>query len=121
MTDSILLTIKRMLGYDVEYNPENPFDLQIIIHINANLAILTQVGVGPTAGFKITGDSETWSDFLVGTYDEYNELVKEFVYLKTKLVFDPPSSAAAIETFKEVAKQDLWRIREKAEGVFAND
>lgn len=121
MTDSILLTIKRMLGYDAEYSPANPFDVEIIIHINSNLAILTQVGVGPTAGFKITGDSETWSDFLIGRYDEYNELIKEFVYLKTKLVFDPPSSSAAIETFKEVAKQDLWRIREKAEGALAND
>ena len=121
MTDSILLTIKRMLGYDAEYSPENPFDLEILIHINANLAILTQVGVGPDAGFKITGDSETWSDFLVGEYDEYNELVKEFVYLKTKLIFDPPSSSAAIETFNEAAKQDLWRIREKAEGALVND
>ena len=114
---SILLDIKKQLGYDETFDPNSPFDSEIIMHINASLSKLTQVGVGPKAGFRVTDAAQKWSDFLTGPYDETNTMVHEYVFCKTKLVFDPPASAAAVESLKATAKEDIWRIREKAEGA----
>lgn len=115
---SILKDIKKQLGYNEPYNTEDPapYDCEIIMHINAQLSILRQIGVGPDKGFRITGEAQTWEDFLVGTYDEMNDLVHEFVFLKVKLIFDPPPSSFACEAMKQQADEDFWRIREKAEG-----
>lgn len=115
---SILKDIKKQLGYNEPYNTQDPapYDCEIIMHINAQLSTLRQVGVGPKSGFRITGEDQTWEDFLVGEYDEMNDLVPEFVFLKVKLVFDPPSSSFACEAMKQQADEALWRIREKAEG-----
>lgn len=114
---SILLDIKKQLGYDESFDPESPFDSEIIMHINASLSKLTQVGVGPKAGFRVTDASQKWSDFLTGPYDETNTMAQEYVFCKTKLAFDPPASSAAVESLKALAEEDIWRIREKAEGA----
>lgn len=114
---SILLDIKKQLGYDETFDPESPFDSEIIMHINASLSKLTQVGVGPKAGFRVTDASQKWSDFLTGPYDETNTMVQEYVFCKTKLAFDPPASSAAVESLKSLADEDIWRIHEKAEGT----
>lgn len=115
---SILKDIKKQLGYNEPYNAEDPapYDCEIIMHINAQLSTLRQVGVGPKNGFRITGETQTWEDFLVGEHDEMNDLVPEFVFLKVKLIFDPPPSSFAMEAMKEQAKEDFWRIQELAEG-----
>lgn len=115
---SILKDIKKQLGYNEPYNTEDPapYDCEIIMHINAQLSTLRQVGVGPKNGFRITGETQTWEDFLVGKHDEMNDLVPEFVFLKVKLVFDPPPSSFAMEAMKEQTKEDFWRIQELAEG-----
>ena len=114
---SILLDIKEQLGYDESYSPDSPFDSEILMHINACLARLAQVGVGPANGYRITGTTEKWSDFLIGQYDELNTMVQEYVYIKSKLAFDPPASATAVESLKALADEDIWRIHEKAEGT----
>ena len=114
---SILLDIKKQLGYDETFDPESPFDSEIIMHINASLSKLTQVGVGPKVGFRVTDSSQKWSDFLTGPYDEMNTMVQEYVFCKTKLAFDPPASSAAVESLKSLADEDIWRIHEKAEGT----
>lgn len=114
---SILLDIKKQLGYDETFDPESPFDSEIIMHINASLSKLTQVGVGPASGFRVTDSSQKWSDFLTGLYDEMNTMVQEYVFCKTKLAFDPPASSAAVESLKSLADEDIWRIHEKAEGT----
>lgn len=115
---SILKDIKKQLGYNEPYNTEDPapYDCEIIMHINAQLSTLRQVGVGPKNGFRIIGEAQTWEDFLAGEHDEMNDLVPEFVFLKVKLVFDPPPSSFAMEAMKEQAKEDFWRIQELAEG-----
>lgn len=115
---SILKDIKKQLGYNEPYNTEDPapYDCEIIMHINAQLSTLRQVGVGPKNGFRITGETQTWEDFLVGEHDEMNDLVPEFVFLKVKLIFDPPPSSFGMEAMKEQAKEDFWRIQELAEG-----
>ena len=110
MENSILVSIKKMLGIAKDYTH---FDPDIIMHINTILAVLTQVGVGPAKGFRIEDDSATWNDFLS---DAVNlEDVKTFMYLRVKLLFDPPLSTAVSEIIKQQAEELLWRISISAE------
>lgn len=97
MNDSILTTILLLLGYkesqlDDSYNPD------IIIHINSVFMILNQLGVGPSTPFKITGTTEEWSDFLTDSQDL--ESVKSYIYLKVKMIFDPPTTSIVSDAMK---------------------
>lgn len=109
MNDSILTTIKEMLGIAEEYAH---FDSTIIRHINSAFMTLHQLGVGPK-GFKILSDEQTWYDFL-GESDDL-EAVITYVYEKVKLNFDPPSSAFVMEAMKEQSREDEWRLNAQAE------
>lgn len=102
--DSILTSIKQLLGPSAE---DTHFDPDIIMHINTVLAILTQVGVGPKAGFAITDATATWTDFAGD--DPRLSFVKTYVYLKVKLVFDPPLSSAVLQAMKESISELEWR------------
>ena len=108
--DSILTSIKKLLGMDADYTA---FDTDVIIHINSALAILFQLGVGPDKGFRIRDDSATWQDF-VGD-DARLDDVKDYVYLKVKLLFDPPSSSAAIQSTESLISEIEWRLNVAAE------
>lgn len=101
---SILKSIKKMLGIQLE---ENAFDNDIIIHINSVLASLVQMGIGPEEGYSIYSESETWSDFL--NDDKRLESVKTYVYLKVRIVFDPPASSTILEAFKQQIAEFEWR------------
>ena len=103
--DSILQSIKKLLGMGASYEA---FDADIIMHINTAFAVLKQLGVGPPNGFSITDDSAVWSDYT--TDGVFNEAVKTYIYLKVKLIFDPPSSGAAVETIQEVIKELEFRL-----------
>lgn len=105
MEDSILKSIKSMLGPDSEH-PE--FDTDIIIHINTALATLTQIGVGRSKGYRITGYTETWSDFLGDAEDL--DSAKTYVYCKVKMVFDPPANSTLATAMKEVCNEIEWRL-----------
>lgn len=108
--DSILTSIKKMLGIAEEYTP---FDIDIILHINSVFMILNQLGVGPAAGFRIEDDSATWSDFTEDKLDV--EAVKSYIYLKVRLLFDPPSSSAAMESINRLISEFEWRLNVAAE------
>lgn len=109
--ESILGSIKKLLGIAPDYTQ---FDQDVIMHINAVLMILTHLGVGPEEGFEIGEDyTETWEDFI-GEGIKING-VKTFVYLKVRLLFDPPLSSALIESIERQAKEYEWRIREQVE------
>lgn len=84
------------------------FDDDVIMTINSALSIATQLGVGPDSGFLITGNTETWED-LIGERKDL-EIVKDYVYMKVKLVFDPPTSSAVMEAFKTMIKEYEFRI-----------
>lgn len=103
--DSILLSIKRLLGVseDCEH-----FDDEIIIHINSVLVILNQLGVGPPGGFIVTDTRQTWSMFVPNRTDI--EFIKTYVFMKAKLIFDPPQSSSAIESMNRVISELEWRI-----------
>ena len=103
--NSILTSIKKMLGITEDYEH---FDTDLIIHINSVFMILRQLGVGPESGFSISGPNELWSDYLE---DETKlELVKSYVYLKTKLIFDPPLSSAVMEAINRQISEFEWRL-----------
>ena len=104
--ESILTSIKKMLGIVEEYEH---FDADIIMHINSAFSVLTQLGVGPEEGFRIEDASTVWSDFL---YDDPRlEMVRTYVYLKVKLVFDTASSSSAvIESINRQIQELEWRI-----------
>lgn len=105
MTDSILDSIKKLLGVDPDYTA---FDTDIIIHINSALSVLNQIGAGPTDGVWITGRSETWEALL--SDKKQAEMVKSYVYLRTRLLFDPPQTSFAIDSMKKQADEFEWRL-----------
>lgn len=111
MTDSILTSIKKLLGIEEEYEH---FDLDIVTHINSVLAILTQLGVGPLSGFSISDKTSSWHDFL-GESTANFALVQSYVYTKVRLLFDPPSSSAVIESMNRFANEFEWRLNIAAE------
>ena len=95
--DSILTSIKKLLGITEEYTH---FDTDLIIHINSVFATLTQLGVGPSDGFVIVDKDDVWDQF---TNDNILiESVKSYIYLKVRLLFDPPTSSAVIESYKQM-------------------
>ena len=108
--DSILTSIKKMLGIEAAYDQ---FDADLIMHINSTLSVLTQLGIGPETGFFITDVNSTWFDFLKD--DPRLGLVKSYMYLKVKLLFDPPSGSAAIESMNRIVSEFEWRIQVAAD------
>lgn len=105
METSILDSIKKLIGIPSEVTE---FDTDILIHINSVFSILTQLGVGPSSGFSIEDSSAEWSDFIGD--DARLSDVKSFVYLKTRLLFDPPASSAAMDAMNRMASELEWRI-----------
>lgn len=103
--ESILTSIKKMLGVDMSYTF---FDSDITIYINSALSALTQLGVGPSEGFSIQDENAIWSDFIGN--DPRLENVKTYTYLKVKLVFDPPQSSSHIEAIKHQINELEFRI-----------
>lgn len=104
--DSILLTVKKGIGIDPSYEA---FDPDIIMHINSVLFILTQEGIGPKEGFNITGQDETWEDFL-GESNTKLSAVQSYVTLKTRLLFDPPQSGTLNEQITKLISELEWRL-----------
>lgn len=105
--DSILESVKKMLGIQSDYEE---FDPDIIMNINAAIATLRQIGVGPQEElFMITGSNETYSDFL-GEDNKEIPQVKMYLFYKTKLGFDPPQSSLVAESVKEMIREAEWRL-----------
>ena len=109
--DSILTSIKKLLGISEDYNH---FDPDIIMHINSVFMTLTQLGVGPSEGFIIEDEISVWSDFIGGTVVSL-EAIKSYTYLKVKLLFDPPLSSAVIESTNRMISELEWRINHMVE------
>ena len=108
--ESILTSIKKLLGIAEDYEH---FDQDIIMHINTVLAILTQLGVGPETGFSIADKSTKWSEFISNKL--YYEPVKTYVYLKVKLLFDPPQSSIVLEATNRMISELEFRLNAAAE------
>ena len=105
MEESILTSIKKLLGITEEYEH---FDQDLIMHINSVFMILTQMGVGPEDGFNISSKKTTWSEFTKD--DKKIEAVKSYVYMKVKLLFDPPASSSVMEAMNRAINEFEWRL-----------
>lgn len=107
--DSILITIKKMLGLDAEYNVFNP---EIIAYINTAINVLEQLGVG-VDGYTVTSAENTWDEFL--TDISKLEGVKTYIYIRVRMLFDPPANSTLSKTLEDTARELEWRLNVKAE------
>lgn len=105
MEESILISTKKILGLEANYVP---FDLDIITHINSAFSILNQLGIGPVDGFSISDDSANWADLDVPA--NQLQLIKTYVYLRARLLFDPPATSFLIEVAQNQLKEYEWRL-----------
>lgn len=104
--DSILNTIKKLLGIDVD---DTSFDDDIIILINSSMLSLSQMGIGPPNGFIVTSSVDKWTDYISDNIINL-EGVKTYLYLKVKLTFDPPTNSTVIEAMKKTIEELEWRM-----------
>ena len=105
METSILTSIKKLLGIAEDYTE---FDEDIITHINSVFLNLTQLGVGPEAGFMIEDNTAVWEDFINDSIQL--QAVKTYVYLKVKLLFDPPLTSSVTESINRMIAELEWRL-----------
>lgn len=104
MNASILDTIKMMLGP----GSDDSFDGEILVGINSAITVLTQLGIPAPDGFLVTGSSETWEQYLGS--DPRTGMIKTYIYLKTKIGFDPPTSSVLMQAIKDQIAEYEWRI-----------
>lgn len=114
--DSILTSIKKLLGIAEDYEH---FDQDLIIHINSVLSVLTQLGVGPSEGFSIEDENATWNDFM--PEDKRLSSIRSYVYMKVKLLFDPPLSSSVMESMNRMISEFEWRLNVAAEPTQLNE
>jgi hypothetical protein len=102
---SILTSVKKALGL---VEADTSFDVDILMHINSVLATLNQIGVGPENGYQIEDKVATWDELL--SDDPRLNNVKSYLYLKVRLLFDPPATSFAIKAFEDQIKEFEYRI-----------
>lgn len=110
--ESILTSIKKLLGIEEEFEQ---FDPDIIMHINTVFRLLKRMGVGPSKGFRIEDSESTWSEFLDDDIEDSLDDVKTYIYLKVKMIFDPPTNSAHMEAMKETIKELEWTLNFEAD------
>jgi hypothetical protein len=116
MTDSILDSTKKVLNLDADYTS---FDQDIIMHINAAFSTLNQLGVGPQSGFMIEDNEAVWFDFLAGDLRLNN--VKTYVYLRVRMLFDPPTIGYLVDAMQKQIEELEWRINVQRESIAWTD
>lgn len=105
MSESILTSTKKILGLAEDYTVYDP---DIIMHINSVFGTLNQLGIGPEPGFAIEDATAVWSDFL-GADLRLNS-VKQYVYLRVRVIFDPPDTGYLVTAFEKQIEQLEWRL-----------
>lgn len=103
--DSILTSIKKLMGLTEEYDA---FDQDILILINSVLFELEQIGVKAKEGFVLSDKTAVWSDY--SDDDRLLNVLKPYIYMKTKLTFDPPTSSGALDSMNRIIDRFEWRI-----------
>lgn len=111
MTASILTETKKLLGLEDDYTV---FDTDVILHINTALARLTQLGIGPENGYMILDKTATWDAFL-GSDLNLNP-VKSYVFLRVKLLFDPPATSFLGTAMQQEVERQEWLLNVYREG-----
>lgn len=104
--ESILDTIKQLLGIPVE---DESFDTDIKVYINTVIPNIAQMGIGPKNGFIVTSNTQLWSEYIDSTLINL-EGVKQYIYLKVKLIFDPPTNSTTVQAINDSLKELEWRM-----------
>lgn len=112
ITNSIMLTVKKMLGIAEEYHA---FDLDIITNINAAFFTLNQLGVGPKYPFAITGPETQWKDFLGLDYSQILQGIQTYMYMRVRMMFDPPTNSFLVDSMKKQIEEMEWRFKTQVE------
>ena len=110
MAQSILNSIKKVLNLTED---DESFDVDVLMHIDSVFSDLTQLGIGPAEGFSVEDESVTW-DAFIGTDPKLNS-VKSYVYLRLRLLFDPPNTSYALESMNKQIEQMSWRLNVERE------
>ena len=105
MEDSILISIKKLIGLDSE---DTSFDLDIIMHINSAIDVLRQLGIEKDSDFYVEDDTAAWGDYLPSS--DYFQLVKTYIYMKVRKWFDPPQNGTTMEALNASIAELEWRI-----------
>lgn len=105
MTDSILESIKDASGISID---DAAFDAELLLHINTAFVVLREIGVGPETPFVVSDYSATWHEFI--NDDLIIPMVKAYVALKVRSLFDPPTSSAYMNAIQESIKEYEWRL-----------
>lgn len=113
MEQSILKSTKKVLNVGPD---DESFDLDIMTHINSAFSTLHDIGVGPTEGYSIDDASPVWTEFLADNPMQLSR-VKTFVFLHSRLLFDPPTSGFHLTAIQEQLKELTWRLNVNREGT----
>lgn len=105
MPESILTDTKKVLGLAEEYVV---FDQDIILHINSVFSTVNQLGIGPADGFVITDKTKVWTD--TGIPEKQIRMLKTYMYLRVRMLFDPPPTSFLIEAFNNQIKEHEHRL-----------
>lgn len=111
VSSSILDSVKKLIGFEADYTD---YDVDIIMHINSVFGTLHQLGVGPEQGFMIEDNSAVWNDFT--DENKFINSVKTYVYMKVRLIIDPPATSFAIEAIEKQIQELEWRLNIQQEG-----
>lgn len=118
MVDSILTSTKNALGLAEDYEPYDP---ELVMHINSVLATLNQLGVGPKDGYEITDKTQTWTQLLTNEGALFPEKrlndVKSYVFMKVRMLFDPPSVGYVVTAWEKMIAEAEWRIMVTQDGI----
>ena len=107
--DDIITDVKQMLGASIY---DDSFDVNIVIAINSALAVLSDIGISEADNVCLEiGDTATWDELLKGRTDI--EYIKSYIYLKVKMLFDPPSSSALLDAYNRQIAEFEWRLNTK--------
>lgn len=105
MDGSILTTIKKLVGIA---DMDESFDADLIVHINTYLRRLNQLGVGKRS-FRITDKSQKWSDFVLPGQETFDQAI-DYVFIRCKLIFDPPTNGSAVKALEDSYKEIEWLL-----------
>lgn len=112
MDTSILNTTKKVLGLAPT---DTSFDLDVLTAINSAFSTLHDLGVGPVEGFFIEDEEPTWDEFDPALSMVQLHQLKTYVWLKVRLIFDPPQTSYALAALEEQIKEHVWRINNRRE------
>jgi hypothetical protein len=113
---SILDSTKKVLGIDPS---DTNFDVDVVLFINTAFATLNQLGIGPDNGFSIEDNTATW-DAFIGVDPKLND-VKTYVYLRVRLLLDPPTTSYLIEALDKQRLELEWRMNVRREDLSWTD